>query len=372
MDIEFHRHSITDKDIQAVTKVLRSIILTTGSINNDFEIKFSNYTGLREQVCLNSCTAALHLSLLALGVGPGDEVITTPLTFIASATSILHTGATPVFVDVERATGLIDMQKVESAITEKTRVIMPVHLYGVMADMITLREIADRHNLKIVEDSAHCIEGERDGVRPGQLSDASCYSFYATKNMTCGEGGALGTNNDDLASKIKILRTHGMSKDAATRYYKKYEHWDMIMYGWKYNLDDIHAALLVNQLERLDRYWKRREEISTMYDSELSDLEGLELPATKGKSARHLYTIWVDPERRDDILRKLQEKGIGVAVNYRAIHNLTFFRERYSFTPNSFPVANKIGNRTISIPLYPSLTNPEIEYIVDCLKEIIN
>ncbi|MBW2319333.1 MAG: DegT/DnrJ/EryC1/StrS family aminotransferase [Deltaproteobacteria bacterium] len=371
MKIEFFQHNIKEADIQNVAKVLKSIFLTTGPVTDEFEKKFSRYTGLKETVGLNSCTAALHLSLLALGIGPGDEVITTPMTFIATATSIIQAGATPVFVDVEESTALMDANKVEDAITRRTRAIMPVHLYGSMVDMKSIRDIADRHHLKIIEDCAHCIEGERDSIKPGQLGDLACYSFYATKNLTCGEGGAVATDNSELAEKIRLLRLHGISKDAATRYSGYYKHWDMISFGWKYNMDDIHSALLVGQIDSLDQYWNRRQAICKIYDKGFYNLSVIRIPDIKGKSARHLYTIWVDPNKRDKILLDLQDKEIGVAVNYRAIHNLSYFRDLFGFKPEDFPTASLIGERTLSLPLYPKLKDSEVEYIVESVKNSI-
>jgi dTDP-4-amino-4,6-dideoxygalactose transaminase len=371
MNVEFYRHSLTDEDIQHAGKVLHSLFLTTGPVTAEFEKKFSRFTGLDHTIALSSCTAALHLALLALGIGPGDEVITTPLTFIATATPILHTGAEVVFVDVEPDTGLINPRLIKSAITPRTKAILPVHLYGTMADMKALRAIADRHHLYIIEDSAHCIEGERDGVRPGYLSDAACYSFYATKNLTCGEGGALATNDPIIAQKVRTLRQHGMSKEAADRYHGLYKHWDMIDLGWKYNMNDIHAALLVRQIDRLEVLWKRRKEIWEQYDSGLRDIPGITLPSVKGKSALHLYTVWVPPERRDAILHALQRENIGVAVNYRAIHMLTYLRKRYQFCPEDFPVAYSIGRRTISLPFYPKLSEPEVTNVIETLKSVI-
>lgn len=371
MKIEFYRHNIEEADIKKAVEVLQSIFLTTGPVTAEFEKKFAGYTGLRNVVGVNSCTAALHLSLLALGIGKGDEVITTPMTFIATATSILHTGAKPVFVDVEKGTGLIDVNKIEKVITPRTKAIMPVHLYGTMVDMKAVRDIAEKHNLKIIEDCAHCIEGERDGIKPGQLSDAACYSFYATKNLTCGEGGAVATNNSELAAKLKVLRLHGMSKDASSRYTGKYQHWDMLLLGWKYNMSDISAALLVEQVDRLEQYWQRRRDTWGIYTEGLSDINGIEIPEIKGKSAMHLYTIWVDPERRDEILHKIQDRGIGAAVNYRAIHTLTYFRENFGFKPDDFPMADFIGRRTISLPFYPLLNDYEVKYIIDSLKKLI-
>lgn len=371
MKVEFYRHSLTESDIENASKVLRSIFLTTGSITAEFEKKFSRYTGLKTTIAVNSCTAALHLGLLALGIGPGDEVITTPMTFIASVTPIIHVGAKPVFVDVDRSTGLMDVNRIEQAITPKCRAILPVHLYGSMVDMRAIWDIADRHHLKIIEDCAHCVEGEHRGIRPGQLGNAACYSFYATKNLTCGEGGAFVTNSAELAYKVRLLRQHGMSKEAADRYQGNYQHWDMIELGWKYNMDDIHAALLVDQMDSLDKYWQRREEICKQYDAAFGTVPGIKVPEIQGKSARHLYTIWVEPEMRDGFLHKIQDRQIGVAVNYRAVHTLTFFRETFGFKPKDFPIANRIGLSTISLPIYPKLKDSEIEYVIDSIKKIV-
>lgn len=368
MRIEFFRHALDERDIDSVVSTLRSVFLTTGPVCARFEEAFAAHTGLLHCVSLNSCTAALHLALLALGVGPGDEVIVPAMTFIASATSVLHAGATPVLVDVEPDTGLIDPAKVEAAITPCTKAILPVHLYGVMADMRALRTIADKHNLAIVEDAAHCIEAERDGVRPGQLGDAVCYSFYATKNLTCGEGGALCTTREDVAKKVLLLRQHGMSKEAAKRYHGLYQHWDMIELGWKYNLSDIQAALLVHQLERLDSLWEQRRAVYGLYEAALSDIPDLRLPGLRGKSAHHLFTVQVPTERRDELLAHLGQSGIGVAVNYRAIHTLTWFREHFGFKPEDFPNALAFGQNTLSLPFHTKLSEEQVEIVAWALK----
>ncbi|MBI4806802.1 MAG: DegT/DnrJ/EryC1/StrS family aminotransferase [Desulfovibrio sp.] len=365
MRVEFYRHNLDATDIANVVKVLNSVFLTTGPMTAEFERKFSAYTSLPHVVAVNSCTAAMHLTLAALGIGPGDEVITTAMTFIASATCVEHTGAKPVLVDVDPATGCIDPAAVEAAITPRTKAILPVHLYGVMCDMRALRAIADRHGLYLVEDCAHCVEGERDGVRPGQLSDAACFSLYATKNLTCGEGGVVITRHEKLARKVKLISLHGMSKNAAGRYHGAYQHWDMLTLGWKCNLDDIHAALLVDQLDRLDDLWAKRNEVFQRYERSLAGKLGVGRPLVVGKSGHHLYTIWVDPARRDDILHSLQQRGVGVAVNFRAIHLLTYFRETYGFKPGDFPAAELIGDSTISLPFYPRLSDAEVDYVVE-------
>ena len=372
MKVEFYRHNISQKDIDNAVGVLNSLFLTTGEVVNEFEDKFSRYLGCRHTVGVNSCTAALHLSLLACGIGPGDEVITTPMTFISSANSIIYTGATPVFVDVEPETGNINADFIESTITSKTKAILPVHLYGQMSDMRKIREIADKHHLAVIEDAAHAIEALRNGVRPGQLGDAACFSFYATKNITSGEGGAVSTNNEEIAEKLKKLRLHGMSKAAAERYSKRYEHWDMEMLGWKYNMSNIQAALLLDQIENIDRNWKRRESICRMYEDAFMSNPHICLPKVlpSSKSARHLFTIQVHPAKRDEMLRQLQEKGIGVAVNFRAIHLLTFYRQTFGYQRGMYPIAERIGDGTITLPLYPKLSDEEVRYVIKVVKDV--
>ena len=370
MKVEFYRHSLDENDIESVNAVLRSTFLTTGPKTAAFEEKFAGYTGRKRVVGLTSCTAALHLSLLALGVGEGDEVIVPAMTFYASATPAFYVGAKPVIVDVCPRTGLIDPGKVEKAVTARTRAIIPVHLYGVMADMRALRDIADRRKLAIVEDAAHCIEGRRDGLRPGDLGDAVCYSFYATKNLACGEGGAVGTDNPEIADRVRLYRQHGMSKSAADRYTGVYKHWDMLELGWKYNMFDIQAALLLNQLDRLDGLLEKRRRVAEIYDKAFADAPGITVPGIEGESARHLYTIWVDGARRDETLSRLQDAGIGVAVNYRAIHTLSWLRDRLGLKPEDCPAALDIGERTITLPLYPGLGREQQDYVIDTVTDI--
>lgn len=369
--VEFFRHNIEAEDIARLQEVFDSIFLTTGTATAEFEEKFAAYIGIPFAVGVTSCTAALHLALLALEIGPGDEVITTPMTFLATATAVLHAGATPVFVDVEPDTGLIDPTKIQAAITPRTKAILPVHLYGMMADMRAIAAIAQKHHLKIIEDCAHCIEGERDGIRPGMLSDAACYSFYATKNLACGEGGAVASRSQDFSKKIRLLRQHGISADAASRYGQQYRHWDMGILGWKYNMDNIHAALLICQIDRLDGYLARREAISRRYEQAFSSAPRIRIPKVYGKSARHLQTIWVDPDRRDQMMWDFQQNGVGVGCNYRAVHTLKYFRKTFNYQPSDFPEAYRIGLSTITLPLYPKLTDDAVDYVINVTKKVI-
>jgi dTDP-4-amino-4,6-dideoxygalactose transaminase len=369
--VEFFKHNVSGKDISRVHNILNDAFLTTGKEVKTFEDMLASYLGTKHCVGLTSCTAALHLSLLAHNIGVGDEVITTPMTFIATSNAILYTGASPVFVDVEPETGLMDANNIEAAITPKTKAIIPVHLYGQMCDMKTIRKIADKHNLVVIEDCAHAIEANREGINPGQLGDIACFSFYATKNITSGEGGAIATNSDTLAEKIMLMRMHGMSASAADRYSTNYRHWDMELLGWKYNMSNIQAALLIEQIARIDKLLDRREEICTMYENGLAGIENINWPKLypNSKSARHLFTVWTNPAKRDQILEKLQKDGIGVAVNYRSVHLLKFYRETFDYKEGAFQNAERIGNSTISIPLYPKLKNEEIDYVIKSLTQ---
>lgn len=373
MKVEYYKHNIGQKEKQKVLECLDGTFLTTGSYVKEFEGNFAEYLGVKYVIGLTSCTAALHLSLLSLGIGEGDEVITTPMTFIATATAIMHAKATPVFVEVEPATGLIDPSKIERAITSRTKAIIPVHLYGQMCDMKKIRKIADKFNLKIIEDAAHCIEGERDGIRPGHLSNCACFSFYATKSITSGEGGAIASNNKKLSEKALILRQHGMSLEAADRYFGAYKHWDMIEYGWKYNMDNIQAALLLPQICSIDQKWRRREKISKKYEKAFKKLDTINFPEVPPnvKSARHLFTICVMPHRRDELLKEFQKSGIGVAVNYRCVHLMKYFKEKYGYKKESFPIAEKIGDSTITLPLYSKMSDNEVKYVINTVKKII-
>lgn len=373
MKIEFFKHNIEQDDIKRATDVLNSIFLTTGQVVSEFENSFASYLEARHAIGVTSCTAALHLSLLAYSIGRGDEVITTPMSFCATSNSILHAGATPVFVDIEKETGDINAELIEAAITKTTKAIMPVHLYGQMCDMKKIRTIADKYGLIVIEDAAHAIEAERDGVRVGELSETACFSFYATKNITSGEGGAVTTSSSEKADIIRMLRLHGIDKSAIDRYTKVYQHWDMPVLGWKYNMDNIHAALLVGQLQRIDELWSQRDRISKIYEDELDGIKDLKLLKTveNSRHARHLFTILVKEDKRDSILHELQNRGIGVAVNYRPIHLLKYYRETFGYKEGDFPVAEDIGNRTISLPLYPRLDNAEVSYVIESLKKVL-
>lgn len=370
--VPFYKHDLGEAELKQIENVFSGAILTTGSTVQRFEERFASLLKSKSAVGLTSCTGALHLSLLALGISEGDEVITTPMTFIATSTAILEAGATPVFADVEPDTGNIDVKKIEQKITGKTKAIMPVHLYGQMCDMVAMKSLADTHGLKIIEDAAHCIEGSRDGYYPGQLADFACFSFYATKNLTCGEGGALVTNSSTLAEQVKLLRTHGMNKTASDREREGYTHWDMTVLGWKYNMDNIQAAMLLPQLDRLDKKSFLRHELSEYYREKLQKNSHINLPTTLDgvKHALHLFPIFVESELRDLTIEKLQQMEISTMVNYRPVHLNSYFRTKFGFKKGDFPIAEEFGERVLSLPFFPGMTKEQVDIVVNSLERV--
>jgi len=371
--IEFYKHSIGDEEIQHVTRVLRSLFITTGDEVTEFENRLASFLELPHTVAVTSCTGAMHLALLAAGLEEGDEVITTPLTFVGTANSIIMAGGVPVFVDVERSTGNIDPDAVESAVTGKTRGILPVHVYGQMADMDRLRNIADRHGLFIVEDAAHSLESKWNGKRSGHYGDFACFSFYATKNIASGEGGAVSTKTEESYELLKKLRLHGIDRSAVDRYTKPFEQYDVTLFGWKYNMDNIHAAILLEQLKKIDRFRARRKEIYERYRTAFSEVEEIELHEIKEKAehAYHLFTILVDESRRNRIMLELHKRGIALSINFHPVHLFTYYRERFGYREGMFPAAEEIGVRTISLPLYPRLEDDEVDYIIENTIDVV-
>lgn len=371
--IEYCKHNIGEEELQRVERVFRSLFLTTGDEVSEFEQGLASYLGLPSAVAVTSCTAAMQLALLAAGIRPGDEVITTPATFIGTANSIIMAGGTPVFADVVRSTANIDPAAVEAAITERTRAILPVHLYGQMCDMTAICDIARPRGLAVVEDAAHSLESEWNGKKPGHYGDFACFSFYATKNITSGEGGAISARDAAQTELLKKLRLHGLDKNASERYSNHFERYDVDMFGWKYNMDNIHAAILVEQIKKIEGFLARRVEIYGRYAEAFGGIDGIEIH-TKRPEARHachLFTILVDRARRDRILEEIQNRGVGVSVNFYPVHLMTYYRERFGFRPGMFPVAEDIGARTISLPLYPKLTEKEIDYVVKTVIDVV-
>ena len=381
--VEFYRHHLGEEEAAAFRRVLDSLFLTLGPEVAAFEGELAAYlvrgrSGAEPPgaVGTSSCSMGLLIALRALDIGPGDEVITTPMTFASTVNAVLLAGARPVLVDVEPGTGLIDPACVHAAVGPRTRGILPVHLYGQLADMRALRRIADERGLVIVEDSAHGVEMERDGVRPGDLGDAAVFSFYATKNITSGDGGAVVTRRRDVAERLRRLRNHGMSRAASERYGEVQRHWDIVELGYKANLTDLQAALLRPQLTRVESRLARRAAIARRYEECLrADVPALRQPTPssqgvpwliepRGTSARSVFTFHAPAPRRDAILGSLDMQGIGTAVNFRAVHGLSYFATTLDVPRGALPIAEEIGDRTISLPLYPSLTEEEQDLVV--------
>jgi len=375
----FGAPAIKDDEIQEVVASMKSGWLGTGPKVAKFEEMFRQYVGAQYAMAVNSCTAALHLSMLVAGLGPGDEVITTPMTFCATVNSIIHTGATPVLIDCDRQTMLIDPQRIEEAITPHTKAILPVHLCGRPCNMNAIMEIADRHHLLVIEDAAHAIESLYKGRKIGNIGHLTAFSFYVTKNVVTGEGGMVTTNNPDFADKIKIYALHGMSKDAWKRFSDEgYKHYQVVYPGFKYNMMDLQAAIGLHQMARVEENLKRRNEIWQMYNEAFADLPFF-LPSPDEPEtipARHLYTLMIDKERcgisRNDFMQKLYQMNIGTGIHYIGVHLQPYYRDRFGFKPENFPNATWISERTVSIPLSPSLSDTDITDIIQSIRNVLD
>lgn len=375
--IVFGSPSIGPDEIAAVTRTLESAWIGTGPRVHEFESAFAKFIGVGHALATSSCTAALHLAMVACGVGAGDEVITTAMTFCATANAIVHTGATPVLVDCQRDTMNIDPLAVEAAVTPRTRAIVPVHFGGRPADMDALRAVAAKHDLLIIEDAAHAIEAMYRGKRAGNLGDVGCFSFYVTKNMTTGEGGMVTTNDASRAETVRIYGLHGMSADAWSRFSDKgYTHYDVVHPGFKYNLTDMAASLGLVQLPKLSGWLAKREAMWAHYDAAFANLPVIlpAAPAPETVHARHLYTLLIRddaPVTRDQFMTEMHKRRIGTGVHYRALHAHPYYRERGGYRPEDMPNATFIGERTVSLPLSPHLSGQDLERITDSVRAIL-
>jgi len=374
----FGAPAIEDAEIDEVVASLKSGWLGTGPKVAKFERDFAAYKGAPHAIAVNSCTAALHLSLLAANLQPGDEVLTTALTFCSTVNAIIHSGATPVLADVEPETMNIDPAQVEAKITSKTKVILPVHFAGRPCNMDVLSKIAEHYGLKVIEDCAHAIETEYKGGKAGTFGDFGCFSFYVTKNVITGEGGMVLARREDDAASIKILALHGMSKDAWKRFSDEgYKHYYVVGCGFKYNMMDLQAAIGIHQLKRADRSWNRRREIWNLYNQAFADLP-LKLPAEPEPETRHgyhLYTILVDEAKtgisRDDFLSAMTAHNIGVGVHYLSIPEHPFYQQTLGWKPVDFPKAKRIGRQTVSLPLSAQLSDEDVGDVIEAVVRII-
>lgn len=377
--IPFVKVALDEEDIASVERVLRSGWLTTASQVKGLEADLAAYTGAKYVNAVNSATAAMHLALVAWDIGPGDEVITTPYTFTATANVVLHTGATPVLVDVREADANIDPELVERAITPRTRVILPVHIAGEPCDMDALMEIGRRRGVKVLEDAAHAIGSLYRGRPVGALSDAAAFSFYANKTITTGEGGALTTDDERLSDRVRRLTLHGMSRDAWNRYDAGGSwRYDIQEFGFKDNLTDIAAALGRSQLTKLELFIEQRTRVAQRYFENLRDEEHLILPSFNEENRHpwHLFMIRVrnetSPAPRDDVIRELAERGIGTSVHFIPLHYFTAYQKLGRWEKGDFPVAERFFDGEISLPMYPAMTNAEVDDVCEALREILH
>jgi dTDP-4-amino-4,6-dideoxygalactose transaminase/nucleoside-diphosphate-sugar epimerase len=362
-----------------VIATLRSGWLTTGPRTQRFEEMAREYLGCKQAVAVNSCTGALHLTLAGLGIGPGDEVITTPVTWPATANVVVHLGAKPVFVDVEKETFNINPDLIEEKITDKTKAIMPVHMAGHPCDMDRISEIAEKHGLDVVEDAAHAIGAAYKGRRVGTMSRASCFSFYPIKNMTTIEGGLIATDDAELAERIRILSLHGITKDAWKRYSASgSQHWEVVVPGYKYNMTDVQAALGLHQLPKLESFIKKRALMADFYSTGLSAADGLVSTPVDSKDIRHawhLYIIVLDTDKlsvdRDAFMTGLKAENVGTGIHFRSLHMQGYYRETFNFKPEDYPNAAYLTDRIISLPLYPKMNEEEMEGVLRATTKLL-
>ncbi|EQB20308.1 Bacillosamine [Dehalobacter sp. UNSWDHB] len=369
---------IEDDDIAAVVDSLKSNWISKGPKTGEFEKRFAEYIGVKHAIALNSCTAGLHIALLAAGVGAGDEVITTAMTFAASANVIIHCGATPVLVDIDPKTMNIDPAKIEEKITAKTKAIIPVHLTGLPCEMDEIMVIAKKYNLFVLEDAAHGTYTKYKDRMVGTIGDAAAFSFYATKNLATGEGGMVTTNDDELANKMRVLSLHGMSRNAWNRFSEKGSWYYEIEYpGYKYNMTDIQAAMGMTQLAKLESMQARREVIWQRYNAAFSKLPEIEVPTdfTYARHARHLYMIRLNLDKltvdRAAFIELLKEENIGTSVHYIPLPYHPYYRDTFGYKPGDFPKTEALYERIISLPLYPRMSDTDVQDVIEAVQRVI-
>lgn len=395
---------IENEEIQEVLETLRTGWITTGPKVKRFEEEFAKYIGCKHAIAVNSCTAALHLALEAVGIHEGDEVITTPMTFAATAEVIRYFKAKPIFIDIDPFTMNIDVNKIEEYLLSYVqrpmstpKAIVPVHFAGFPCDMDKILEIAKSYDLKVIEDAAHAFPAFYNGKLIGTIGDITCFSFYATKNITTGEGGMITTDNDEWAERMRIMSLHGISKDAWRRYTAEGNwYYEIIAPGYKYNLTDIAAALGLAQLRKADKLWRRRTEIAMMYNEAFKDLSEIETPNfsfsspntlhltpytlqsapdSQTRHSWHLYVIKLNLEYlkidRNQFIEELKERGIGTSVHFIPLHIHPYYRDTYGYKPEDFPVAHETYKRIISLPIYPKMTDGDVERVIEAVISVV-
>lgn len=377
--LSFTRPEIGEEEIAAAVACLQSGWIATGPNVQALEAAIRNYLEVPHAILLTSATAGLHLSLLALGIEEGDEVITTPLTFISSVNAIVHAGARPVMVDIDPQTFNLDISQLERAITPKTKVLLPVHFAGLPVDLDPLYEIAQRRGLRVLEDAAHAIGSGYKGRKIGNFGDTQVFSFHPCKNMTTAEGGCVVTRDEDVAKRLQRLRFHGIDRDAWNRYSKQGSQiFDVVEAGYKANMSDLQAAIGLAQLPKLDGFCHQRQEHAKRYHELLKDCEAFTRPGTPNyehEHAWHIYTPLINPEiaqcDRDTFVAKMKEENIGLGIHYPAIHLFSYFQKTYGFRPGDFPHAESVGSRIMSFPLWASLTCDIQDRVIDSMHKVL-
>lgn len=392
--LPFYKPLVAREEVAELVEAIESGWLTTGPKTLQFEAAIARYVGAPYAVGVNSCTAAMHLALIALGVGPGDVVITSPITFPATANVIEHCGARPIFIDVEPDTLLLNVAEFEAFLAapqrkgvaaERIKAVIPVHFAGQPCDMDKIFALASQYGLAVIEDSAHALGAEFQGHKVGsdyglgfQGKWASCFSFYATKNITAGEGGMLTTNDAALVDQVAILRLHGISRDAWKRYQVAgYQHYEVLFPGYKYNMFDLQAALALPQLAHIDDWQQRRAMYTDLYNQGFADIDGLQPLQIKmdRRSAYHLYVVMGDSARlglsRDELLNRIAAEGIGVGVHFRSLTVQKFYQEKYGFQRGDYPAAERASDQVLSLPLYPAMSESDVDRVIRTVRKVI-
>ena len=370
--IPFHKASIGDEEINEVIDTLKSGWLTMGPKTIQFENKFRDYIGVEHAVSMNSATACLHLALKAVGLKAGDEVILPTTTFVSTAEVVTYFNAIPVLCDIKDSDHNIDPSKIEKLITKKTKVIIPVHFSGAPCDMTAIHNIAKKHQLKVIEDAAHALPSEYEDKKVGALSDITCFSFYATKTLATGEGGMATTNNDEYAASMKRNRLHGISKDAWNRYTDKGSwYYEAVDNGYKYNMTDIAASIGLIQLKKLADMNEKRQRIAERYIRAFKQTSKIKflVPENNVKSSWHLFVIKI--KNRTQLMQRLNAAGIGSSMHFIPVHNHPYYKEHYQFDPKNFPVANKVYEESISLPIFPDLSMEKVDRIITAVLQHI-
>lgn len=377
LKVPFHRAAVGEEEVRVVSEVIRSGWLTMGPKTIEFESEFGQYIGVEHAIAVSSCTAALHLALEAVGVGPGDEVLVPTTTFTATAEVVTYLGARPILVEVEEKTLNLDPADAARRITARTRAIIPVHFAGQPCDMAQIREVAEEHGLHVVEDAAHALPASYRGANIGTVSELTAFSFYATKTLTTGEGGMITTDNPDYAERIRIMRLHGIGHDAWRRYSVVGSwYYEVLEAGFKYNMTDIQAALGLAQLKKCDAMREQRVEIASRYTTSFAQIEALEPPTVNGygESSWHLYVLRLRLDRlsigRNDFIVELRKRGIGTSVHFIPLHLHPYYQTSFGHRTGDFPIAEREYDRCISLPIYPGMTHEQIQLVIEAVTDV--